>query len=222
MEYAPPERMSCADEDKRPSELQWALAYRPVYVVANIMPTWRRIFLRAAGFGVGVAAILAVVIGALTLTWYEGRPSPPKPWRKDQLKATYNKIGNSHDKNTIEFMYFLENTTNEDYRIDGSKDVHLAFILGDLGSLGPVDRFADLDTPVYIPAKHTAQITIKLKANLKHVLKNDPTDEEQSTYLQAVAEYLTKDLIGLNGFSLFDDRHRYEVTFPPGWKGSDH
>lgn len=143
-----------------------------------------------------------------------------KPWRTGAVKAKYHKIANSYDPDTIEFMYVLENTTSQDYRIDDPKDVHLALIVGDSRSLGPVTKFVDLDTPVYIPSKHTAEIVIKLKANPKAALKTDPSDDDQNKYRQAVKKFLINDLSGLNGFSLLDDRNRYEIPFPPGWKES--
>jgi hypothetical protein len=184
------------------------------------MPTWKRIFFKAAGFGAGVATVLVIAVGVFA--WYENRPIQPKPWKKDGLKAAYNKIGNSYDANTIEFVYFLENTTDDDYRIDDPKDVKLTFVSGERHSLGPFDKFVEFDAPVYVPAKHTVQFVVKLKANPGAILNRDPTDEEVQKYRQAVQKYLMVDLSGLNGFSLFDDSRRYEISFPPGWKDSKH
>jgi hypothetical protein len=182
------------------------------------MPMWKTIFFRAAGFGAGVAAVLVIAVGLFA--WYESRPAPPKPWKKDALTASYNKIGNSYDENIIQFIYLLKNTTDDDYLIDDPKDVKLTFVAGESHSLGPFGKFVEFDTPVYVPAKHTAEFIIKLKAKSGAILKRDPTDEEEEKYRQAVQKYLAGDLSGLKGFSLFDDRHRYEISFPPGWNDS--
>jgi hypothetical protein len=51
---------------------------------------WKRILLRAAGFGAGFALSLALILGVAL--WYESRPKPPKPWDAKTIRAEYDHV----------------------------------------------------------------------------------------------------------------------------------
>ena len=80
------------------------------------MPLWKRILLRAAGFGAGSVVIIAIV--AALLFWYNTRPVKPKPWNRAAITADYYRVltADQPDSN-LQFEYVLENKTDKDYEL---------------------------------------------------------------------------------------------------------
>jgi hypothetical protein len=91
------------------------------------MDNWKRIAIRAAGFGTGFAIAAAVIVGAVV--WGSSRPPKPKPWNTKAITATYDTLDTEGDANTFEFIYTLENNTDYDYRAEDENEIHLAATL---------------------------------------------------------------------------------------------
>lgn len=183
------------------------------------MPTWKKVFLRSAGFGAGFAVALAVMIGIFA--WNESRPKPPRPWDASAIKAKYYRVSTSSDSQ-LEFEYILENTTDLDYKLEEYSGARIAGRLGDTGGfVGFGDKEnIKLEVPVYIPAHNKTRITVKLPAYgyEKRYPGNTATQEEIHAYYVGVAEHVSAKLANLNGFSIFDDGNRYQIDLPNGWK----
>lgn len=173
---------------------------------------WKRIFLRAAGFGAGFALSFAVISGSFL--WYQSRPKPPKPWDTKTIQAEYD--GTTEEQTTdIGFRYALKNNGNIDYRID--RDAVQLSIVGKNGELTPFNRIVSIDTPIFVPVGHKAMVFIRMKTGTRfqHSLPEHATDSEVDQYRQAVLDYL--DATHILGFTLFDEVNRIEIDFPSGW-----
>jgi hypothetical protein len=175
---------------------------------------WKRIFLRAAGFGAGFALSLAIILGVAL--WYQSRPKPPKPWDTKTIQAEYDKTTDQQTSD-IGFRYFLKNNGLEDYRISDADLVQVSIKMGK-GELTPFNRVVSIETPIFIPAGQKTMVFIKMKTGTRfqHQLPEHPTDADEEQYRKAVLDYLNGTQIA--GFVLFDEVQRIEVDFPSGWK----
>jgi len=176
---------------------------------------WKRIFLRAAGFGAGFALSLAIILG-LTL-WYHSRPKPPKPWDTKTIQAEYEGTTEEHTTD-IGFRYVLQNNGAEDYRISDADSVQVALKFGNDGELTPFNRLVSFETPVFIPSGHKTLVFLNMKTgtHFQHQLPESATDAEKEQYRKAVLDYLNGSK--LSGFVLFDEVQKVEIDFPSGWK----
>ncbi len=179
---------------------------------------WKRIFLRAAGVGAGLGLGLAAILGVAL--WYGSRPKPPKPWDTKTIQAGYDDAGDgATERNTsdIGLWYFLKNNGLEDYRIGDSDSVQLSVTSND-GALAPFNRFASIETPIFVPAGHKTSVFMKLKTvgQFQNRLPQHPTDAQEEQYRKDALDYLNGTQI--TGFALFDEAHRIEIDFPSGWK----
>ena len=177
------------------------------------MENWKKILLRAAGFGGGFAIVGAIIIGIVL--WWSGRPVKPKPWNKTALKASYSHIEATGDKN-FEFWYVVKNDTDNDYTFDDSDLLHTEAKADD-GSLHSCKDCVELQQPVFIPAHESASVAIVLKYKYPDA-KPDLTDDERKKQRTEEEAYLAKEMPRLNGFSVHDERNRYEIEFPSDWK----
>src|SRR5215469_14593923 len=85
--------------------------------------SWKRLFINAAGFGAGFA--LTFVLCAWGIYLYESRPRPLKPWNTNAVIADFDYTSVEGDKNTIVFVYTLQNNTDFDYKISNADSVSL-------------------------------------------------------------------------------------------------
>ena len=186
------------------------------------MPLWKRILLRAAGFGAGAVAATAIV--AALLFWYTTRPVKPKPWNRTAITAEYYRVSTSDEHDSkLQFEYVLENKTDKDYEIKAYSAPRIAARLEDTNSL---TGFADenvivLKLPVFVPARQKTRISITTPSygfsTLTHPTSSSTRDEWHKYYLELTA-HVTKTMSNLDGFVLFDENNRYEVELPNGWK----
>jgi hypothetical protein len=186
------------------------------------MPLWKRIFLKAAGFGAGAVAATAIV-GALFF-WYTTRPVKLKPWNRGAITADYYRVTTSEQPDSkLEFEYVLENKTDMDYELQKYSAPRAAARLEDTNSL---TGFADengivLKLPVFVPAHQKTRISITTPSygfSALTQLTSSSTLDERLKYYAEVAAYVTKRMSNLNGFVLFDESNRYQVDLPSGWK----
>jgi hypothetical protein len=75
-----------------------------------------KVFLRTAGFGVGIVAAVGIAIGAWL--YVTSLPFTPGPWDREKIKANFADIEvNTGDKLVGIFRYTVENTTQNDYHL---------------------------------------------------------------------------------------------------------
>lgn len=175
--------------------------------------SWKRLFIRSAGFGSGFAVLF--VFCAFAIRWYESRPKPPKPWNQMAITARFDRAQISEEQ-TYQIYFVLQNTTEEDYRLEESSGTVIDAKLSK-GALSYCSECIKLDYPIYIPAKQSLQISINFRYHFPKTLPKE-TAEERKALHKEVAAYLTSDLPGLDGFVIFDQEKRYEINLPPGWK----
>jgi|SRR5882724_547992 len=186
------------------------------------MPLWKRILLKAAGFGAGAVFATAIVIALLF--WYTTRPVKPKLWNRDAIAAEYYRILTTDQPDSkLQFEYVLENKTDKDYELQKYSAPKIAAKLEDTNSL---TGFADeneivLKLPVFVPAHQKTRITISMPSygfSPSTHLTGSSTPEESHRHHAEVAAHVTKQMSNLNGFVLFDESNRYQVELPNGWK----
>src|SRR6266851_5707787 len=125
------------------------------------MPSWKRILLRAAGFGAGAVVTTAIIVALFF--WYTTRSTKPKPWNRSAITAEYYRVLTSDQPDSkLEFEYVLENKTDKDYELQKYSAPKIAARLEDTNSL---TGFADeneivLKLPVFVPAHQKTRITI--------------------------------------------------------------
>lgn len=183
------------------------------------MPTWKRIFLKAAGFGAGTAVAVAVVLGVFL--WYSSRPAKPKPWNREAITAEFDRVTTVSDSR-LEFQYVLDNKTDKDYELQSYSRPKIAARLESTNSL---TGFADenefvLGLPIFVPARQKARISLTMPSyGFRPVtrLTDSSSTEEQHKYRAEVLAHVTSKMPELNGFVLFDEGTRYQIDLPNGW-----
>lgn len=185
------------------------------------MPTWKRIFLKAAGFGVGITLALAVL--ASGLYWYSTRPKPPKPWNTKAIRATYYNVTTSGSGAglKIDFGYILENTTDRDYSLDEFPKPHIAVKLEDTQSLAELnDENLKLRLPIYIPAHQKVRIYVEVPPYglTTEFPGNAASEGDLEKFHLLVAQHVSQHMENLGGFEIFDESTRYQIDLPGGWK----
>jgi hypothetical protein len=180
------------------------------------LPTWKKLALGSLFGGIGFAAVLAAVAGTLVL--YRSRPIPPKPWNTSALvastKAPYFYTLSNNDG--IHFNYRVTNNTDSDYSLDdeATKRLKVTFKSEDGAAvshpIGPKDPDTTLDSPVFIPARRTGELTLSI--NISDYPRRRAIEAEKD--YQDRLEKWDKTDFPIPGFVLFDEATRYEIDLP--------
>lgn len=180
------------------------------------MQPWKKILLRAAGFGGAFAIIAAIIIG--TFLWWSSRPAKPKQWDEKAIVTSYDGLRTEGESNTFVFDYTLENKTDEDYRVDNDSQVHMAAFLKRSQALSFSDtKNLHTDFPIYIPAKSRVRVLIHLGYPYPIKPNYDASDDMQHDFNTRVAQYVTNEVSNIDGFVLLDDQTHYKIMMPNGW-----
>src|SRR5690348_3751597 len=80
---------------------------------------WKRVLIKAAGFGAGFCLTLTIVVVAGM--WYESQPKTQKPWDEKTIAAKwsgleYQRVG---DEMQLRYTYAFHNTLASDYHVAG-------------------------------------------------------------------------------------------------------
>jgi hypothetical protein len=180
------------------------------------MENWKKVAIRAAGFGAGFALLASVILG--TVLWWSSRPPKQKPWDDKAIVASYESLDTEGDANAFRFTYTLENKTDIDYRVENDSRVHLAAFLKRSQALSfSNSENLHADYPIYIPAKSRVRFQVHL--GYPYPIKPDynASDDVQHDFNTKVAQYVTKELGNVDGFTLLDDDNRYKIVMPNGW-----
>ena len=180
------------------------------------MEPWKRIVLKAAGFGVGFAVVAALIIG--TCLWWSSRPVKPKPWNKAAISASYEAILAAGKDNTVEIMFTLRNNTDQDYKVTDESSTHVGVSTRQFQVTNYQDKdFARFDYPIFVPAKSQVQVILNVPLIMKERLRDGASDDEEHDYNTRVAQLMKVAADNVSGFVLLDDNARYEIDLPEGW-----
>jgi len=159
---------------------------------------------------------LSFCAGFAIMLWYQARP---KPWNTKAITASYKNADTEGKFDLIVFYYSLTNNTNYDYTIQDNKNIYLAIKLKnkDINGRKGDDSMATIDYPLFIPAKHSLQIKLHLIYSGPDKAPTLQTKEDISKYHKEVEAYISKELIDLDGFVIFDENNHYKIDFPKGW-----
>jgi hypothetical protein len=180
---------------------------------------WKRMFLKAAGFGAGFAILLILIGGGLL--WYSNRPKPPKAWDAHAIVAEYDYVTTQGDANNIAVYYTLQNNTDFDYEIPSADQIQLAAKLGRENSLSIEKSGGDAlagDFPVFVPAHGRTRFGLHLRYPYGEKYDSAASEDERYDFGTKLAKYMTTELTNLDGFVVLDQTRRYKIELPSGWK----
>jgi hypothetical protein len=176
--------------------------------------SWKQLFIKAAGFGVGFALMLVALAGAGL--WYSNRPKPPKPWNRTAVTASYQHVRSLEETAHYEFWYVLDNHTDEDFRISDPLEIEAEAQI-DSNVLSMCSDCVKLRYPIFIPAQRSLQIPVEFTYVYPNA-KVPKNAEERKQEIREIEDYLRTEMPRLTGFVLFDRLHRYEIDLNSGWK----
>jgi hypothetical protein len=178
--------------------------------------TWKKVALRAAGFGAGSAVAGGIIIGACL--WWTSRPIKPKPWNSKAITASFERLMTEGDENTYVFVYTLQNNTDFDYRVTGATELHLAAKLRQQNEFSFDDsQNLTTDYPIYVPAMSRVRFRLHVKYPYPVKENLDASEDEKADWYTNICRYVVKELSNLNGFVIVDDAERYQIDLPDGW-----
>ncbi len=180
------------------------------------METWRKIFLRAAGFGAGAIVTAAVIIGAI-VRWPR-RPEKSKPWNTSAITASFDSIDTEGDTNTMVFVYTLQNNTDVDYQVQDDRFIHIGATLQRSKSFSfETSEFLRTDYPIYVPAKN--RVRFKIHVKYPYSIREDmaASDDVRHDWQTSICKFVDDNLSNLSGFVLMDDNSRFQVNMPNAW-----
>lgn len=180
------------------------------------MDNWKKWFFRAAGFGAGFATVGAIVLGIIA--WWSNRPPKPKPWNPNAITAAFSTMSSEGEKNTLEFIFTLENHTDNDYRVSDGSQAHLGAQLHDANEISfEQGDFLKADYPIYIPAHDKVRFMLHVGYPFAEKEDLNPSDDARHDYNTKLAAFATKEFSNLSGFVLMDENARYKIVMPSGW-----
>jgi hypothetical protein len=180
---------------------------------------WKRLFVKAAGFGAGLALMLSVVAGGLL--WYSNRPKPPKPWDNRAIVAEYDYITTEGDKNNIDVLYTLQNNTSYDYQVSSAVEVQLAGKLERENSLAiekSEEGLVNADFPLFVPAHGRSRFGIHIAYPYSEKFDSQAPDDVRYDFGTRLAKFAASEFSNLDGFVLLDQSRRYRIELPSGWR----
>ncbi len=180
---------------------------------------WKRLFIKAAGFGAGFALMLAVLAGVGI--WYWNRPKPPKPWNDQAIKAEFDYADAEveGEKNTLVVFYTLENKTDFDYTISDTTEMKIGAQLERQNSFSVNnDGYVRSDLPLFVPAHGRVRYAVHLAYPYPEREDLNASPDESHDFKTRVAQFMTKEFTNLDGFTIYDERARFKIVFSGGWK----
>ena len=170
------------------------------------MESWRKIILKAAGFGAGFAVAASILLGVAM--WWSDRPVAPKAMSSQALVGSYSGMEAQirGDAMHLTVTYGLHNMTDKDYSLP---------TIGALMSVNPENR--GLDTLEGVTWDSTSVIppgqTVNLKFDIPYTL-SDYNKTAADMNGKAMVDFIEKRLKEIDGFRFFDYGKRYEIDLP--------
>jgi hypothetical protein len=171
------------------------------------MENWKRILLKAAGFGAG--AVVALVVCALALFWWSQRP---KPWTDSAISAKYTQITLEQEGEELHlvFEYALTNHTKNPYTLPSTYSGALMRRIPSDKSFDKIDGSSWDDTLIIPPGQ---SFNMKFKVVYK-LSEYGTTSEKLNTYApsedhkafapEALNEFTNHRLSAIDGFVFYD------------------
>jgi DNA-binding response OmpR family regulator len=173
----------------------------------------KAIVLKSFGFGAGFAAMLGLAIGLWV--WQRNRPKPPQPWNEQAIVARdAADVLCDGDGKRLEFAYTVENTTNVDYQFDYATGFKVTLRRDDGKLLAPLpDSFAHLDSPIFVPSKQKASLSVSM---LLVGIPEHKASESDEVYRERLRTYCKEKANARPPFTfvLFDEMNRYQINLP--------
>ena len=180
------------------------------------MENWKKILLRAAGFGGGFAIVAALIFGGIL--WWSYRPVKPKPWNTTAITATFDNLTTEGPTHTIRYQYTLENHTDVDYRLADDSHAQLGISKMQTKSIDfDTNNFVTLGFPIYVPAKSRVNVSLHMPLQYTEDVDFSAPDDVQHDFYTKLSKYVGDAINNVEGFVLMDDNNRYEIIFPNGW-----
>jgi hypothetical protein len=180
------------------------------------MDMWKKILLRAAGFGAGFVLTAALIVGLVL--WWSQRPEKPKPWNATALTASFDAVDAEGEKNTLVFVYTLQNNTDVDYQVTDDNSVHLGAVLQRSKAFSfDKSGYLKTDYPIYVPAK--SRVRFKLHVNYPYPIREDleASDNIRYDWETRICKFANDEFSNLSGFVMMDENPRFQVSMPNGW-----
>lgn len=155
---------------------------------------------------------LALGLAITVITGYWWFKSRPIPWNGTALSARPASVwfeGEAGHR-TPAFSYELTNSTDDDYNL--ADESLLETYLTAKGVLDRVPKAVAIELPVFVPARQTVTVTIRLRMFLPPVLEAQQTNDERSVISSPNTLWH-----GYDGIVVFDKLHRYRIDFPKAW-----
>jgi hypothetical protein len=185
----------------------------------------------ALGGGLGLA--LLILTGWLAFRRFGPFPSP---WLTTAIVASFESVDTEPPESTLVFTYVFANNTDRDYTLEQASGIKVMAQRTDPSSLAAGDDgFPKVSMPAFIPAHERTRVNVYLgkayyidqRPRPKRTAKPEDIvgmftsdDLGRSLYPKANAELLQsirEGLPRLEGFTIFDEKHRYQIELPKGW-----
>jgi len=179
------------------------------------MEKLRRVIYFGLAFGASFALVGALIGGGMYL-WV----SRTQPWNTSAISALYDRVHTEGDNNTLVFSYTVVNNTDRDWRVSANDQISIFAQLAkqDALSASGVSEWLTIEKPLFVPSKKRVQFDVHLKYSYPEKLKANASREERKEFNQKVERWVHTNLSNLTGFTLFDERNKYEIHLPGGWR----
>src|SRR5258708_19900904 len=170
--------------------------------------SWKRLFIKVAGFGAGFALMSAILVGVFI--WYVNRPKPPKEWDHSSITAEYDYLQVLTKNKHISFGYILVNHTNQDFRIESKDGLIYAIKLKQQNALSTIPSNVDaftVDFPIIIPAHQRIYLDLEASITYKEASNNELPLEERRKFRKEVEEFLRPKYQNSSRFQSMFDPH---------------
>lgn len=182
------------------------------------METWKRILLKAAGFGAGSVLAMALLV-AIAYMWV----NRPKHWSDKAITAKFAELSaqRTGEEFHFEIQYAITNNTNAEYSFPSQYSGNLMRRLSDANSVAKVGE-ASWDDSVRIPPGQSVTLTFTVPIKLADFNKTsadfpEPSGEHPS---QEYVDFVNRRLKEMDGFVFYDFNMNYRILLPSGWKRS--
>jgi hypothetical protein len=177
---------------------------------------WKRLFIKAAGFGAGFAIFVCAIVGFAL--WESSRP---KPWNHALITAEYDGTQTIGDKNHIQFFWVLVNHSNRDYRIDDDSQLLYEATLEHEKALSALPKGTlTLHFPVFVPANGRAWLGVELDYAYPEHMQENATLDERKAFNQKVENFFSSKAGNIQGFELLDEERRIAIDLPGKWNSA--
>ena len=177
--------------------------------------SWKATFLRAAGFGAGVAVVALAAIGGGA--WYAMHPPVVGPWNRDAVTAKYADLYvRFQQKSALDaiaprtasalllftFRYTIENQSGRDHVLPSADSVYRVLVNG---------KGLERDTSVRwdggpsVPSGQSVNVGIQVEYECP---------EGTGELDEKLNEFTKRRLSEMEGFVALDQVNRYEINFP--------